>query len=51
MDSEWAQIQLPNCAIIIFLKREICEVSDYVPKAVNGYCVTWLASIFSSFRT
>ena len=23
----------------------------FVPKAVNGYCVTWLASIFFSFRT
>ena len=29
MVSELAQIQLPNFAIIIFLKRKTCEVSDY----------------------
>ena len=36
---------LVPCAGTIGMQRNI--ILFYVPKAVNGYCVTWLASIFS----
>ena len=44
MVSEWAQIQLPNCNIIIFLKRKTCEVSDYCMYQGSQWLLCNLAS-------